>query len=82
MQDRPLLDRLSPKSHRALIAWALGYALNHRDEITPAVVAQLRKGNKSQQRAAELLSSYGLEMTRQTAGEIKLPRTASLIDPK
>ena len=67
MQDRPLLDRINPASHRALIAWAVSYALNHREEITPADIAKLRNGNEAQRRAGELLARYGLDLTRVTA---------------
>ena len=35
MNNRPLLDRLTLASHRALLLWCVSYALNHRDEITP-----------------------------------------------
>jgi len=64
MNDRPLLDRLTPASHRALLLWCVGYALNHRDEITPDDIATLRKGDKAQQKTADLLTRYGLDMTR------------------
>ena len=67
MQDRPLLDRLTPASTRALIVWTLSYALNHREEITPEDVATLRQGNPAQRRAGELLARYGLDLTRNTA---------------
>jgi hypothetical protein len=67
MQDRPLLDRINPASTRALIAWAVSYALNHREEITPADIAKLRNGNEAQRRAGELLARYGLDLTRDTA---------------
>ncbi len=64
MNDRPLLDRLTPASNRALLLWCVSYALNHRDEITPDDIATLRKGDKAQQKTAELLTRYGLDMTR------------------
>jgi hypothetical protein len=64
MNDRPLLDRLTPASHRALLLWCVGYALNHRDEITPEDIETLRKGDKAQQKTAELLTRYGLDMRR------------------
>ena len=67
MQDRPLLDRLTPTSHRALLLWCVGYALNHRDEITPDDIANLRKGDKAQQKTAEILTQFGLDLTRETA---------------
>ena len=67
MNDRPLLDRLTPSSTRALIAWTVSYALNHREEVTPAVVAKLQQGNQAQRRAGELLARYGLDLTRDTA---------------
>ena len=67
MNDRPLLDRLTPASHRALLLWCVGYALNHREEITPEDVATLRQGNPAQRRAGELLARYGLDLTRDTA---------------
>ena len=65
--NRPLLDRLTPASHRALIVWMLSYALNHREEITPEDVAALLAGDKAQRRAGELLARYGLDLTRETA---------------
>ena len=64
MNDRPLLDRLTPASHRALLLWCVGYALNHRDEITPEDIETLRKGDKAQQKTAELLTRYGLDLRR------------------
>jgi hypothetical protein len=64
MNDRPLLDRLTPASHRALLLWCVSYALNHRDEITPDDVEALRRGNKAQQKTAELLTRYGLDLRR------------------
>ena len=67
MNDRPLLDRLTPASHRALLIWCVGYALNHREEITPEDVATLRQGNPAQRRAGELLARYGLDLTRDRA---------------
>ena len=67
MNDYPLLDRLTPASNRALIAWAVAYALNHRDEINPATVTKLRNGNQGQRRAGDLLARYGLDLTRNTA---------------
>ena len=67
MQDRPLLDRLTPASHRALLIWCVSYALNHRDAITPADVATLLKGDAAQRKAGELLARYGLDLTRDTA---------------
>lgn len=67
MNNRPLLDRLTPASHRALLLWCVNYALNHRNEITPADIAKLRNGNEAQRRAGELLARYGLDLTRDTA---------------
>lgn len=67
MNDRPLLDRLTPASHRALLLWCVSYALNHRDEITPDDIETLRKGNKAQQKTAEVLTRFGLDLTRETA---------------
>ena len=67
MQDRPMLDRLTPASTRALLFWCVGYALNHRDEMTPADVANLLKGDEAQQKAGRLLARFGLDLTRETA---------------
>ena len=67
MTYRPLLNRLNPASTRALIAWTVAYALNHREEITPADIATLLKGNEAQRKAGELLARYGLDLTRETA---------------
>ena len=64
MQDRPLLDRLTPASHRALLLWCVSYALNHRNEITPATLVKMRQGDKAQRQAADLLTRYGLDLTR------------------
>ena len=64
MNTHPLLDRLTPASHRALILWAVAYALNHRDEINPAAVAKMKQGNKGQRQAAAILSKYGLDLPR------------------
>jgi hypothetical protein len=65
--NRPLLDRLTPASHRALLIWCVSYALNHRNEITPADISKLRNGNDAQRRAGDLLARYGLDLTRDTA---------------
>jgi len=65
MQDRPMLDRLTPASHRALMLWCISYALNHRDEITPDDIQTLRKGDKAQQKTAEILTRFGLDLTRE-----------------
>jgi hypothetical protein len=62
MQEHPLLDRLTPASHRALMIWAISYALNHRDEINPAALAEMRRGSKGQRQAAEILTRYGLDL--------------------
>ena len=64
MNDRPLLDRLTPASHRALLLWCVSYALNHRDEITPDDVAKLRQGDQAQRKTADLLTRYGLDLRR------------------
>jgi hypothetical protein len=64
MNTHPLLDRLTSSSTRALIAWAVGYALNHREEMTPDDVATLLQGNQAQRRAGELLARYGLDLHR------------------
>lgn len=64
MNNRPLLDRLTPASHRALLLWCVSYALNHRDEITPADLVKMRQGNQGQQKAAEVLTRFGLDLTR------------------
>lgn len=64
MNDRPLLDRLTPASHRALLLWCVAYALNHREEISPADIAKMRQGNQGQRRAAEVLARYGLDLPR------------------
>lgn len=64
MNDYPLLDRLTPASRRALILWAVSYALNHREEINPAALAKMRQGDKAQRQAAELLTRYGLDLVR------------------
>jgi hypothetical protein len=64
MNDRPLLDRLTPASHRALLLWCVAYALNHREEISPADIARMRQGDKGQRKAAEILARYGLDLPR------------------
>ena len=64
MNDRPILDRLTPESHRALLLWCISYALNNRDEITPDDLAKMRQGNKGQRQAAEILTRFGLDMSR------------------
>ena len=64
MNTHPLLDRLNPASHRALMIWAISYALNHRDEINPAALAKMRRGNKGQRQAAAILAKYGLDLPR------------------
>ena len=63
MNDRPLLDRLTPASTRALLLWCVSYALNHREEITPADLAAMRQGDKAQRQAAALLTRYGLDLS-------------------
>jgi len=67
MNDRPLLDRLSPTSHRALLIWCISYALNNRHEIDPETLANMRQGDRAQHQTAEILTRYGLDLTRQTA---------------
>jgi hypothetical protein len=62
-----MLDRLTPASHRALMIWAISYALNHRDEISPATLAKMKQGNQGQRKAAEILTRFGLDLTRDTA---------------
>lgn len=64
MNDRPMLDRLTPESHRALMLWCVNYALNNRNEITPEDLAKMRQGNKGQRQAAEILTRFGLDMAR------------------
>lgn len=64
MNNRPLLDRLNPASNRALLLWCVSYALNHRDEITPATLVEMRQGNEGQRKAADLLTRFGLDLTR------------------
>lgn len=64
MNTHPLLDRLTSSSTRALIAWAVAYALNHRDEINPDDIAKMKQGNKGQRQAAAILSKYGLDLPR------------------
>jgi hypothetical protein len=64
MNDRPLLDRLTPASHRALMIWVIGYALNNRDEINPQTVERMKQGNHGQKKAAEILSRFGLDLPR------------------
>ena len=64
MNTHPLLDRLTPASHRALMIWAISYALNHRNEINPDDIERLRKGDKAQRKTAELLTQYGLDLRR------------------
>lgn len=64
MNNRQLLDRLTPASHRALLIWCVSYALNHRDEITPADLAKMRQGNEGQRKAAEVLTRFGLDLSR------------------
>lgn len=62
MNNRPLLDRLTPASHRALLLWCVSYALNHRDEITPATLVEMSRGNEGQRKAAEILTRFGLDL--------------------
>ena len=64
MNDRPLLDRLTPASHRALIIWCIGYALNHRHEISPEAVARMNQGNPAERKAFEIFSRFGLDLPR------------------
>ena len=64
MTTHPLLDRLNPASHRALILWAVAYALNHRNEINPDAVAKMKQGNKGQRQAAAILAQYGLDLAQ------------------
>jgi len=67
MNERPLLDRLTPASHRALMIWCVTYALNNRNEIDPAALADMNKGTPAQRWAASILIGYGLDLTRETA---------------
>jgi len=67
MKHHPMLDRLTPAGHRALLIWCVSYALNHRDTITPKDIESLRQGNQGQRKAAEILTRFGLDLTRDTA---------------
>lgn len=58
MNDRPLLARLNLSSHRALMIWSITYAMNHREEISPAMVARMRQGNPAERQAAQMLSLF------------------------
>jgi len=58
MNDRPLLARLSLSSHRALMIWSITYAMNHREEISPSMVARMRQGNPAERQAAQMLSLF------------------------
>jgi hypothetical protein len=44
--------------------WCISYALNHRNEINPAALAEMSRGNKGQRQAAAILARYGLDITR------------------
>jgi hypothetical protein len=58
MSDRPLLNRLSPASHRALMIWSITYAVNHREEISPSMIARMRQGNQAERKASQMLSLF------------------------
>jgi hypothetical protein len=58
MNERLLLNRISLASHRALMIWTITYAINHRDEINPEMIARMRQGNQSERRAAQTLSLF------------------------
>ena len=58
MNDRPLLNRLSLASHRALMIWTISYAINHRDEINPETIAKMRQGNQAERKAAQIISLF------------------------
>ena len=58
MNDRPLLNRISLASHRALMIWSITYAMNHREEINPAMIARMREGNPAERQAAQMLSLF------------------------
>lgn len=75
MNDRPLLDRINHRSHRALIIWCVAYALNHREEVSPEAIAKMRQGNQGQRRAAEVLARYGLDLPRPDSHPVRLAYT-------
>jgi hypothetical protein len=58
MNDRPLLDRLNLSSHRALMIWSICYAINHRDEVNPEMIARMREGNPAERQAARMISVF------------------------
>jgi hypothetical protein len=58
MNDRPLLNRISLASHRALMIWSITYAMNHRDEISPEMIARMRQGNQAERKASQMLSLF------------------------
>ncbi len=58
MNDRPLLDRLNLSSHRALVIWSICYAINHRDEVNPEMIARMREGNPAERKAAQMISLF------------------------
>ena len=58
MDDRPLLDRLSIESHRALMIWTITYAINHREEVNPDTLARMREGTPAEKQAAGMISVF------------------------
>ena len=64
MSDRPLLNRLSPASHRALMIWSISYAVNHRAEISSETFEKMRQGNRAEQSAARIFTLFGLDLPR------------------
>ena len=58
--NRPMLNRLSPRSLDALLFWAIGYAITNPQEISREGVDRLSRGTYGERVAAATLRAAGL----------------------
>jgi hypothetical protein len=38
--------------------WSICYAINHRDEVNPEMIARMREGNPAERQAARMISVF------------------------
>ena len=57
---RPMLARISPGSLNALIAWSIGYAITHPEEINREGLDRLSRGTYGERVAAATIHAAGI----------------------
>ena len=60
LSNRPMLARISPRSLDALLAWSIGYAITHPEEISREGVDRLSRGTYGERVAAATLRAAGI----------------------